>query len=78
VIFLCKASIVGSAKASVLRWGNNEDIERVLGEGGRPVELVLAADCVYYEDGLQDLAHTIARLATSPRTEVLFRQGGRA
>jgi hypothetical protein len=62
----------------VLRWGNSEDIERVVGEGGRPVELVLAADCVYYADALQDLATTIARLATSPHTEVLFRKGGRS
>ncbi len=50
----------------------------MLGEGGRPVELVLAADCVYYEAALQDLANTIARLATSPHTEVLFRKEGRA
>ncbi len=69
---------MGSAKASVLRWGNSEDIEGLLGEGGRPVELVLAADCVYYADALQDLANTIARLAVSPHTEVLFRKGGRA
>jgi len=60
----------------VLRWGNSEDIVSVVEDCGE-VDLVLAADCVYYEDALQDLARTLALLAASPHTEVLFRKGAK-
>jgi hypothetical protein len=38
--------------------------------------MILVADCVYYRESLQDLVDTLEQLATSPRTQVLLRNGG--
>ncbi|XP_013084076.1 protein N-lysine methyltransferase METTL21D-like [Biomphalaria glabrata] len=60
-----------SCSALELRWGNKEQMSKVkqihFSEG---VDFLLVADCVYYEEALEDLVDTIVYFA-SPETIVL-------
>ncbi|XP_002119296.2 protein N-lysine methyltransferase METTL21D-like [Ciona intestinalis] len=61
-----KAEISGST----LRWGNTTDIKNILRK--HLIDCVLISDCVYYEDGLDNLIETIIIILNSnPSATVL-------
>ena len=60
----------GSVRAVALAWGTDQ-VERVLGEGGAEDVLVVAADCVYWEELLPPLEETLHRLCEAGATVLL-------
>lgn len=61
--------ISGDIKAEVLVWGDHLKIKKLT--ASEDFDFVLAADCVYYEQALDDLVDTIRQLCTV-NTQVLI------
>uniref|UniRef100_A0A146LL62 Methyltransferase-like protein 21D n=1 Tax=Lygus hesperus TaxID=30085 RepID=A0A146LL62_LYGHE len=63
----------GKAVAMELKWGSSVQIQPILDKWNGPPNIILAADCIYYEESLKPLADTIKNLS-GLRTEIIISQ----
>ena len=63
--------LVSSVDVCMLRWGDSDDIERVV-EAHGPFDLIVGSDLLYAPEQFDDLLETLEALCTPEQTEVLL------